>query len=96
MEKHKIDRDLPIKLKNIEHVIERISNQYKLLDKIQIIIIIQRIFEIIRRSLVSGKIIQINKIMFSMKIKKYIRKLKNKNIEHIKIKISTPRKFNEQ
>lgn len=93
MDISKINKEYPIKLNKIEHIINKIQQQYPALDKINIIIIINKAFEIIRRELITGKTIQINNIMFGMKIKKYQRVINQKKIEHIKVKISTPRKF---
>lgn len=85
-----INRELPLSLKDIEFLIDKIHLQYPALDKTEISIIIKSVFETLRLFLINGNVLNLNKFLFDTKLFFYQRKIKGKETPHVKIKTKTP------
>jgi len=62
-----INKRYPIKLKELEGVIDSVHIRYPFLSKTEISIIVKTFFEMIRENLILGSIINFNKYFFDMK-----------------------------
>lgn len=60
--------ELPINVKYLENLINRIYKRYPLIDKLEISVIVKAVFEALRELLVSGCIMNFNKFLFDMKL----------------------------
>jgi len=84
--------DLPVSLKNIIPIIDRVHSRYPTVSKIEIVLIIKTLLEVIRELLILGKIVSINDLFDHAHILYYDVKRKNGNIfPSIKIRVQTPR-----
>jgi hypothetical protein len=82
-----------MKLNNIEHIIDRVSERYPYLTKLQIILIVKVFFESIYSILLMGDKISINNLMPNMRIEKFLRTINNKPMKIYKAVLSTPTKM---
>lgn len=91
----KLNTTLPINLKYLEPLIERVHKRYPLIEKSEVSVIVKATFESFRELLVSGCILNFNKFVFNMKL--YFFKATNKPA--VKMKLTTPppiRTYNDQ
>ena len=86
-----IDKDLPIKLTKIEHLIDTVSNQYPGLKKSEISFIVKTFFEEIREQLLHNNVISINDLFFNMKLYTYCKLTNNKIKFNTRVQLTTPR-----
>ena len=84
-----LDRDHPISIKQFEMIINRIYLRYPLIDKAQISLIVQVVFETLRKLLVFGYVLNFNKFVFDMKLHFFT----HGNVPMLKVKIKTPPKL---
>lgn len=82
----KLNTTLPINIKHLESLIERVHKRYPLIEKSEVAIIVKMTFESFRELLVSGCILNFNKFVFNMKL--YFFKATNKPA--VKMKLTTP------
>lgn len=84
-----VNNELPINLKYLENLIDRIHKRYPIVDKVQVSIIVKATFESLRELLILGNIINLNKFIFDMKLHccTYI---SDKLYPVIKVKLTTP------
>ena len=90
------NNDLPINLKNISYIVDKIYDQYPLISKLEISYIVKNIIYSFRDNLIKGNIININNFFYDYKLYFYNFKKNNKNYNTIRAKIKTsPRLKNE-
>ena len=90
------NNDLPINLKNIKNIVDKIYDQYPLISKLEISYIVKNIIYSFRDNLIKGNIININNFFYDYKLYFYNFKKNNKNYNTIRAKIKTsPRLKNE-
>lgn len=87
-----VNKDLPINIKSLEPLINRIYERYPIIDKTQISIIVKTTFETLRELLVLGHILNLNKLAFDMKLHFFPHRLE-KIYAALKIKLTTPPKI---
>jgi len=84
--------DLPeVSLKHILPIIDRVHNRYPTISKIEVILIIKALLEIIRELLVLGKIVSINDLFDHAHILHYIVKRNGNIFPSVKVRVQTPR-----
>ena len=88
-----LNKQYPISLKHINHIIDRVADRYPALNKHQILFIIKTFIETIRTLLLAGEVIKLNNLMPNMRLISYVRYIKGKYTLTTKVKISTPRKM---
>jgi hypothetical protein len=81
-----LDRELPIDIKRLHPLIERIYKRYPLIDKTEVVIIVKTAFQAIRELLVSGAILNFQKFMFDVKLHFF----GSPRRPAVKIKLKTP------
>jgi hypothetical protein len=79
---------LPISLVHIEHIIDKLSRHYPIIDKHKIVLIVRTLLNSMRYFLINGYIISINNIFPHMKLINY-----GNSKSFLKVKISTPISF---
>jgi len=82
---------LPVSLKNIVPIIDRVHNRYPTISKIEVILIIKALLEVIRELLVLGKIVSINDLFDHAHILNYVVRRNGKTFPSVKIRVQTPR-----
>lgn len=88
---------LPISLKYIQHIIDKISIRYPLIDKTEITVIIKTLLETMRDILLAGDRITVRGLFSGMHLVSLNHIWNNKFVRTIKIKMKTSRKIkNEQ
>lgn len=88
-----LDVELPISLEHIQPIIDRIHLRYPILNKYEIVIIVNSFFKIVRSLMVSGDTLSINGLFPHMKLLEFNKIRKNKFSRIVKVKLSTPRKM---
>jgi predicted rRNA methylase YqxC with S4 and FtsJ domains len=84
--------DLPISLKHILPIVDRVHSRYPTISKIEVILIIKSLLEVIRELLVLGKIVSINDLFDHAHVIFYIIERRNgKSFPSVKIRVQTPR-----
>lgn len=84
-----VNSELPINIKTLESLVDRIYKRYPMIDKTQISVIVRAALESIRELLILGNVINFNKFVFNMKLHfftHYYKKLR----AALKVKLSTP------
>ena|SRR5665213_1451954 len=90
----KIDQELPINLKDIQPLIDRVAERYPYLKKYEIVIIIRTFFETLRYILVIGDKVSINGFFANLFLIRFSRIGNNKkSYDVVKSKLSTPKKI---
>jgi len=82
----KLNKDFPVKLYKISHIIDQIHQKYPFIAKDDIVLICNTFFEKIREFILVGKIIRISKFLPKAHIFIYNRILDGKNQIFLKIK----------
>ncbi len=86
----KLDKDLPIKLSKIEHIIDLIAKQYPTLKKSEISLIVKSLMEEIRDQLLQGNVITINDLFLNMRLYTYCKITNNKIRFNTRVQLTTP------
>lgn len=86
-----LTKDLPLKLIELESIIETIANKYPTLSKPEIASIIKALCEEMRSQLLQGNTIHIKKYLHSMRLYSYIRIRTEKLTLTTKIQVKTPK-----
>lgn len=81
-----LNTTLPIKLRYLEGLIERVYKRYPLLNKSEVAVIVKAAFEALRELLVSGCVLNFNKFVFDMKLHFFGDMLH----PSVKVKLTTP------
>ena len=81
-----INANLPINIKYLESLIDRIYKRYPLIDKSKISVIVKTVFESMRELLVQGHIFNFNRFAFDIKLLFY----KQGPYPVLKVKLTTP------
>jgi len=79
-----IRAEFPIRAHRINSIIERINEQYPLIDRVNITLVVQSFFETLRDEILSGGIVTIKPIFLTA----FLSKLTNSN--RIKLQTNTP------
>ena len=86
-----LNRKLPISLRELEYIINRVCDRYPAISKYEVSIIVRGFFEVSRWLIVNGHIISIHNFVNHMRLFSYER-LNRGFIQRIfRIKLSTPR-----
>lgn len=83
---NEINTDLPLQIKLLEPLIDRIYKRYPIIDKTEISVIVKAALEEIRSFLILGNIINFNKFVFDMKFLFF----KHMEFPALKVHIKTP------
>jgi len=84
---------LPINIKKLENIIDRIHEKYPLIDKTEVAIIVKAIFETMRELLIQKRQININNFFNSMKFYYFTGFRLGHIVPSLKIKINTSPKL---
>lgn len=85
-----IDDDYPITLKYNENLVDRVHSRYPFVSKKDVILVITAVFQIMRKVLILGDIINFHHLFFDVKFLFYFI-IKNKKLtKNLKLKIKTP------
>lgn len=63
-----LEQEMPIKLKKLENLIDRVHRRYPIISKMEVALIIKTAFEGMRELLVSGCILNFNRFVTDMKL----------------------------
>jgi hypothetical protein len=85
--------NIPISLKHIQHIIDKVSDRYPLLSKAEITLIIKTFFISIREILLAGDILSLNNFFSHMHLISFDSNRKSKFLRIIKVKLSTSKKI---
>ncbi len=85
-----VNSELPINIKHLAIIVDKIYAKYPLIDKTEISIIVRAVFESIREFLILGYIINFNKYFFDMKFHFFEFAAKAKKYTSLKVKVTTP------
>lgn len=85
-----LNKELPIKLKYNEELVDRIHQRYPILDKSSVSIIVRGVFQSLRDLLVLGKVLNFNNIFFDTKFHFFDYRRDGHILPSLKVKISTP------
>jgi hypothetical protein len=88
-----INKDLPINIKKLEVIVNRIHEKYPLLDKSDVAIVVKTIFETMRELLIKNHEISVNNFFKSMKFYYFTHCRQGHIIPALKIKINTSPKL---
>lgn len=86
-----INTDLPIKLKNLEHVINQVAIKYPNLKKHEISLIVKTLVEEMRDQLIKGKVITLRDLLSNMRLYTFCKMKNNKLIFSTRVQVTTPR-----
>ncbi len=85
-----VNSELPINIKHLEIIVDKIYTKYPLIDKAEISIIVRAVFESIREFLILGYIINFNKFFSNMRFYFSEFVLKTQTFIGMKVQITTP------
>jgi hypothetical protein len=88
-----LNADLPLTLKELEPAIHIISQQYPLLKKSEVSLIIKTLMEEMREQLIQGNIIHIYNFLLNMNLYTFCKLRKNKITFNTKVQVNTPLKI---
>lgn len=88
-----LNKELPINIKNLEYLIDRIHTKYPIITKSEVSLIVRSTFEAIRDFLILGYIINFNKFIIDMKLYFFQHVINNTFNTAVKVKIKTPAKM---
>jgi len=86
-----LNSDLPLNLKELEIIIDEVSQKYPTLKKSEISLIIKCLMETLREQLLKGKVINIHEFLPNMKLYTFCKLRKNKLTFNTKIQVTTPK-----
>lgn len=88
-----LNQELPINIKTLAPIVDRVYEKYPVIDKAEISLIILTVFEVIREFLVLGYIINFNKFLFDMKLHFFQHVIGTRFNTALKVKLKASPKF---
>lgn len=88
-----LNKELPINIKSLEPIVNRVYEKYPVIDKSEVSLIIKTVFEAIREFLVLGYVINFNKLVFDMKLHFFQHVIGDKFNTALKVKLKASPKF---
>lgn len=96
------DQDYPIATKSLADVCERIYEQYPLVDRTELAVVVRGFFRVLRRKLLNGETISFASFVtnFHLGISKKISIRStgepNESVDQIRVRLRTPRRMREE
>lgn len=90
-----MNKEFPISLAHMQHIIDRVHNRYPLVEKYDIALITKVFFETVRSIMFNGGSVSIANFFTNMHLYSFDKIRKNKYSRIVKIKLNTSRKFKQ-
>lgn len=90
-----LNREFPISLAHMQHIIDRIHTRYPLVEKYDITLITKTFFETVRSIMLDGGSVSIVNFFTNMHLYSFDKIRKNKYSRIVKIKLNTSRKIKQ-
>lgn len=88
-----INKVLPIKISNLESIIDKIHIRYPLVDKVSIALTVKATLETIRELLIKGKVLNFNNVFYGLRFLFFFNKKYDAILPRVKVKISVSPKL---
>jgi ABC-type molybdate transport system ATPase subunit len=88
-----INKEFPIGMENIEHIIKRVAKRYPAVEQHEIAIITKVFFESIRQILFSGNSLSLGNVFTNMRLYHFNKIRRNKFYRIVKVKLTTSDKI---
>lgn len=89
--KNSVNNNYPIRISQLELIIDRIHHKYPSLDKSEISLVVRAVFESLRDFLILGYVINFNKFLSDMKLNFFTRVIDGKIGSALRVKLQTPK-----
>jgi len=87
------NKEFPISLARIQHIIDRVHDRYPIVDKSDIALVTKTFFESIRSILLAGGTVSISNFFTDMRLYSFNKIRMNKYSRIVKVKLFTSRKL---
>ena len=86
-----IQERFPVSIKFIQNILTRIHEQYPLADRTTIAVVVKAFFELLRQSLIEGKVITLEGYFTKFQLGVSYRQLNGRSQPRLRVKMNTPR-----
>lgn len=83
----------PISLGSVMHLVDRIHEQYPLVDRTTITYVVKRFLEKFRRDVLSGQTVTSGDVISNARLMQYSRETRRGKQHHLKVKLATPKRL---